>query len=252
MEWSYVVVRNKNKKFFEIFKEEYENKSTNKNDIKTAALILHDIDDKEIRKGYVDKFKDGNIDILFVYNMLLTGFDAPRLKKLYIDREIKEHNLLQTLTRVNRPYNDFKYGYVVDFADIRAEFNKANKAYWEELQLELGDEIDKFSNIFKTEEEIKEDIDEIKIVLWEYETRNLEVFSQQINDIHDKPTLLRIRKSLVLAKELQNIIRCQGNTELLDRLDFKKYNELLKMVELRIADINYMENLKIMLIFPNC
>lgn len=232
------------KKFFEIFKEEYENKSTNKNDIKTAALILHDIDDKEIRKGYVDKFKDGNIDILFVYNMLLTGFDAPRLKKLYIDREIKEHNLLQTLTRVNRPYNDFKYGYVVDFADIRAEFNKANKAYWEELQLELGDEIDKFSNIFKTEEEIKEDIDEIKTVLWEYETRNLEVFSQQINDIQDKPTLLRIRKSLVLAKELQNIIRCQGNTELLDRLDFKKYNELLKMVELRIADINYMEKLE--------
>lgn len=232
------------KKFFEIFKGEYENKSTNKNDIKTAALILHDIDDKEIRKGYVDKFKDGNIDILFVYNMLLTGFDAPRLKKLYIDREIKEHNLLQTLTRVNRPYNDFKYGYVVDFADIRAEFNKANKAYWEELQLELGDEIDKFSNIFKTEEEIKDDIDEIKTVLWEYETRNLEVFSQQIDDIQDKPTLLRIRKSLVLAKELQNIIRCQGNTELLDRLDFQKYNDLLKMVELRIADINYMEKLE--------
>ena len=232
------------KNFFEIFKEEYENKSTDKNDIKTAALILHDIDDKEKRKDYVDKFKDGNIDILFVYNMLLTGFDAPRLKKLYIDREIKEHNLLQTLTRVNRPYNDFKYGYVVDFADIRAEFNKANKAYWEELQFELGDEIDKFSNIFKTEEEIKEDIDEIKTVLWEYETRNLEVFSQQINDIQDKPTLLRIRKSLVLAKELQNIIRCQGNTELLDRLDFKKYNELLKMVDHRIVDINYMEKLE--------
>ena len=232
------------KKFFEIFKAEYENKSINKNDIKTAALILHDIDDKEIRKGYVDKFKDGNIDILFVYNMLLTGFDAPRLKKLYLDREIKEHNLLQTLTRVNRPYNDFKYGYVVDFADIRTEFNKANKAYWEELQLELGDEIDKFSNIFKTEEEIKDDIDEIKTVLWEYETRNLEVFSQQINDIQDKPTLLKIRKTLVLAKELQNIIRCQGNTELLDRLDFKKYSDLLKMVELRIADINYMEKLE--------
>ena len=232
------------KKFFEIFKAEYENKPINKNDIKTAALILHDIDDKEIRKGYVDKFKDGNIDILFVYNMLLTGFDAPRLKKLYIDREIKEHNLLQTLTRVNRPYNDFKYGYVVDFADIRTEFNKANKAYWKELQLELGDEIDKFSNIFKTEEEIKDDIDEIKTVLWEYETRNLEVFSQQINDIQDKPTLLKIRKTLVLAKELQNIIRCQGNTELLDRLDFKKYSDLLKMVELRIADINYMEKLE--------
>ena len=232
------------KMFFDVFNEKYKDKSTDKNIIKSSALILHDIDDKEIRKGYVDSFKAGEIDILFVYNMLLTGFDAPRLKKLYIDRQIKEHNLLQTLTRVNRPYKDFKYGYIVDFADIRDEFNKANRAYWEELQLELGDEIEKFSNIFKSEEEIKQDIDEIKTVLFPYETRNLEIFSQQINEIHDKLTLQRIRKSLVLAKELQNIIRCQGNDELLGKLDFQKYSKLLNMVELRIADINYMEKLE--------
>lgn len=232
------------KMFFDVFNEKYKDKSTDKNIIKSSALILHDIDDKEIRKGYVDSFKAGEIDILFVYNMLLTGFDAPRLKKLYIDRQIKEHNLLQTLTRVNRPYKDFKYGYIVDFADIRHEFNKANRAYWEELQLELGDEIEKFSNIFKSEEEIKQDIDEIKTVLFPYETRNLEIFSQQINEIHDKLTLQRIRKSLVLAKELQNIIRCQGNDELLGKLDFQKYSKLLNMVELRIADINYMEKLE--------
>ena len=232
------------KMFFDVFNEKYKDKSTDKNIIKSSALILHDIDDKEIRKGYVDSFKAGEIDILFVYNMLLTGFDAPRLKKLYIDRQIKEHNLLQTLTRVNRPYKDFKYGYIVDFADIRDEFNKANRAYWEELQLELGDEIEKFSNIFKSEEEIKQDIDEIKTVLFPYETRNLEIFSQQINEIHDKLTLQRIRKSLILAKELQNIIRCQGNDELLGKLDFQKYSKLLNMVELRIADINYMEKLE--------
>lgn len=232
------------KMFFDVFNEKYKDNSTDKNVIKSSALILHDIDDKEIRKGYVDSFKAGEIDILFVYNMLLTGFDAPRLKKLYIDRQIKEHNLLQTLTRVNRPYKDFKYGYIVDFADIRDEFNKANRAYWEELQLELGDEIEKFSNIFKSEEEIKQDIDEIKTVLFPYETRNLEIFSQQINEIHDKLTLQRIRKSLVLAKELQNIIRCQGNDELLGKLDFQKYSKLLNMVELRIADINYMEKLE--------
>lgn len=232
------------KMFFDVFNEKYKDKSTDKNIIKSSALILNDIDDKEIRKGYIDSFKAGEIDILFVYNMLLTGFDAPRLKKLYIDRQIKEHNLLQTLTRVNRPYKDFKYGYIVDFADIRDEFNKANRAYWEELQLELGDEIDKFSNIFKSEEEIKQDIDEIKTVLSLYETRNLEIFVQQINEIHDKLTLQRIRKSLVLAKELQNIIRCQGNDELLGKLDFQKYSKLLNMVELRIDDINYMEKLK--------
>ncbi len=65
-------------------------------------------------------FKTGKTDILVVYQMLLSGFDAPRLKKLYLGRKIKEHNLLQALTRVNRPYKKIRYDYVVDFADIQA------------------------------------------------------------------------------------------------------------------------------------
>ena len=92
--------------------------------------------------------------------MLLTGFDAPRLKKIYLGRVIKAHNLLQTLTRVNRPYKDYRYGYVVDFADIRAEFDKTNKAYFEELQSELGDEFANYANIFKNKDEIEKDITE--------------------------------------------------------------------------------------------
>ncbi|MGZ8258426.1 MAG: type I restriction endonuclease subunit R, partial [Methylotenera sp.] len=99
-----------------------------------ASLILHDFGNKAERKQEVADFKDSKIDLLFVYNMLLTGFDAKRLKKLYIGRVIKSHNLLQTLTRVNRPYKNFKYGYVVDFADIRKEFDTTNKAYFAELQ----------------------------------------------------------------------------------------------------------------------
>jgi type I restriction enzyme R subunit len=82
--------------------------------------------------------------------MLLTGFDAPRLKKLYLGREIKSHNLLQALTRVNRTYGDHRYGYVVDFADIAAEFEKTNKAYFKELQSYLGDELDRYSDLFKS------------------------------------------------------------------------------------------------------
>ena len=56
--------------------------------------------------------------------MLLTGFDSPRLKKMYLGRVIKAHNLLQALTRVNRTYKEFQYGYVVDFADIEKEFKQ--------------------------------------------------------------------------------------------------------------------------------
>jgi type I restriction enzyme R subunit len=78
--------------------------------VTSAALILHDVGAKEARKDWVEEFKAGKIDFLFVYNMLLTGFDAKRLKKLYLGRVIRKHNLLQALTRVNRTYKDFHYG----------------------------------------------------------------------------------------------------------------------------------------------
>ena len=78
--------------------------------IKTAALILHDVGDKEFRKDLVEDFKVGKNDLLIVFNMLLTGFDAKRLKKLYLGRVIRKHNLLQALTRVNRTYKKFRYG----------------------------------------------------------------------------------------------------------------------------------------------
>lgn len=94
----------------------------------SSALILHDEDDTVIRRQKRDAFKEGQLDFLIVYNMLLTGFDSPRLKKLYLGRVIKDHSLLQALTRVNRPYKKFRYGYVVDFApDIRAEFDKPTR-----------------------------------------------------------------------------------------------------------------------------
>ncbi|MCK4945459.1 MAG: type I restriction endonuclease subunit R, partial [Alphaproteobacteria bacterium] len=154
---------NQAKKMFEIFEDKYA-VVNDKSDVafqkvKSAALILHDIGTKEDRKNKVEDFKAGKIDFLFVYNMLLTGFDAKRLKKLYLGRVIKRHNLLQALTRVNRTYKNFRYGYVVDFADIRKEFDATNKAYFDELQEELGDEMEHYSNLFKSKEEIEQEIE---------------------------------------------------------------------------------------------
>jgi type I restriction enzyme R subunit len=120
----------------------YNAKKKQDSEVNTVAVILHDIGTKEERKQLVDDFKEGKIDLLFVFNMLLTGFDSPRLKMLYIGRVIKADNLLQALTRVNRTYKGFEYGYVVDFADIEEQFNKTNEDYFKELQEEHGDEID--------------------------------------------------------------------------------------------------------------
>ena len=162
----------------------------------TAALILHDVGTKEERDQWVKDFKVGKTDILFVYNMLLTGFDAPRLKKLYLGRLIKAHNLLQTLTRVNRTYKSYHYGYVVDFADIEREFDKTNRAYWDELSNELGDEIGSYSQLFKTAEEIEQEIADIKNALFDFDTENAEEFCRQISQIEDKKQLLALKKAL--------------------------------------------------------
>jgi type I restriction enzyme R subunit len=191
-----------------------------------ASLILHDIGSKDDRKDEVDDFKEGKIDILFVYNMLLTGFDAKRLKKLYIGRVIKNHNLLQTLTRVNRPYKKFRYGYVVDFADITKEFDATNKAYFDELKTDMGDEIQHYSNLFKSKEEIEEEIKNIKEKLFHYDLQNAEIFSQQITLIEDRKQVLEIKKALETAKNLYNLIRLEGHFDLLEKVDFKKLNDL--------------------------
>ena len=216
----------------------YQTKIKQGSKIKTAALILHDVGTKKDREEWVEEFKAGRIDILFVYNMLLTGFDAPRLKKLYLGRIIKAHNLLQALTRVNRTYKDFRYGYVVDFADIQKEFDKTNRDYFNELQEELGDELQHYSDLFKTAAEMEAEIREIKDLLFSFNTVNAEAFSKQISEISDKAEMQKIVKALNNAKSLYNIIRLSGHYELLEKLDFNKLNTLAIEANNHLALIN--------------
>ena len=210
----------------------------------THELILCDVEDKETRRGYQEDFKKGKIDLLVVYNMLLTGFDAPRLKKQYLGRVIREHNLLQTLTRVNRPYKTFRYGYVVDFADIRSEFDKTNKAYFEELQSELGDEFEKYRNIFKSQEEIEQDLKSIQDKLFLYATDNAELFSQQIIALDDKSELLSLRQALDTYKELLNIMKLFGYDELAKKFSMERLHAMLTEVNNRISIINLKQNMQ--------
>lgn len=212
-----------------------------------AALILHDEDDKEIRGNKTKDFKDGKIDLLFVYSMLLTGFDAPRLKKLYLGRKIRAHNLLQTLTRVNRPFKKFKLGYVVDFADISTEFEVTNQAYFRELNAEYSNNLEGedpnniFGSLFMTKEEIDKSITAMQQIVVNYATDNLETFSQQISDIDDRQQILQLKKALESGRDVYNVARLLGYTEILEKLDFKLLATLLKMVSDRQKLLNLKE-----------
>ena len=204
----------------------------------THALVLHDEGTKQDRKNDQEEFKKGNIDILVVYNMLLTGFDAPRLKKQYLARMIKAHNLLQTLTRVNSPYKGYHYGYVVDFANIKDEFDKTNKAYFDELQSELGDEVQNYSNIFKSKEDIEKDLNDVKNQLFLYDTSNVVSFINQISEIDDKKQLLNLRQALENYKAMYNLIRLYGYEDLYTHFNVENAIKCLNEVNNRISIIN--------------
>ena len=179
--------------YFEEIQLELNRTTTNKSYLK-AGLILSDSFDKETRKNIVNDFKKNmTIDILIVYNMLLTGFDAPRLKRLYLGRKLKDHNLLQAITRVNRPYKENRYGYVVDFADIKKNFEETNELYLKELnrfndpnEVGEGNELDTFNQVIENPTELIQQMKEAQQVLFKYTTDNAEEFSREISVIEDK------------------------------------------------------------------
>lgn len=209
----------------------------------SIALVLHDEGSNETRKRIREDFKKGTIDILIVFNMLLTGFDAHRLKKLYLCRKISAHNLLQALTRVNRPYKDFAFGYVVDFEDISKEFDKTNQAYLRELQEELGDVSAEWSSLFEDPKVIESDLVKIKDTLWGFSISNVVEFQNEISAIAEKKELYELRFALKRYKELRNVAQMFGFESLYEQFDISRARELLNEVELRIESLNLQEAL---------
>jgi len=89
-----------------------------------AQSLLQEHQDKIYRK----------VEILIVCDMLLTGFDAPILQTLYLDKNLRDHTLLQTIARVNRPYNELKgYGLILDYYGIFDNLNESLNYKPEEL-----------------------------------------------------------------------------------------------------------------------
>lgn len=238
-------------KFFDIIQNEINQTNENKSELK-AALILHDEGDKESRNDLVDKFKkEQSIDVLIVFNMLLTGFDAPRLKKLYLGRKLKDHNLLQAITRVNRPYQDCRYGYIVDFADIKDNFEETNQNYLEELnrfnnpdEVGEGNITNSYLQVLEDKDVIIERMKNINRSLFNYTLNNAEVFSQEISSIENKDTLYDLRKNLIDARDYTNIVRTFGDETL--KVEFGKFEirmipQLISEVQRHIGILNQKE-----------
>ncbi|MGR5882758.1 type I restriction enzyme subunit R domain-containing protein [Bacillus cereus] len=220
----------------------------NHSSLKTALVLYDEKDNKgkqEEFRGKRNKEKDDVIeskyDGVVVYNMLLTGFDAPRLKRLYLLRQIKEHSLLQTLARVNRPYKNMKYGYVVDFVDITEEYEETNRRYLEELKDDIVvDDSNDVEEMFIDVEKIKEQIRVIENKLFSYMGNiegNLEAFQIQIQPLCEQQ-LREIKSSLMQYRECYNELRMSHEDVSnipIERIN-KAYYEVSNRIHLKVVD----------------
>ncbi len=118
---------------------------------------------KEYRKELDRQFKNpkSNFKIAIVVDMWLTGFDVPFLDSIYIDKPIQQHNLIQTISRVNRKYEGKEKGLVVDYIGIKKQMNLALAKY------NKGDE-DNFEDIKQSIVVVRNHLDLIDKLLFKF------------------------------------------------------------------------------------
>lgn len=158
---------------------------------------------------------NGNIGILIVVDMLLTGFDAPIEQVMYLDKVIVNHNLLQAIARVNRVYDEEKnVGFVVDYVGMGDHMSKALNAYWEKEQEEITLCLLHKSDLIKELEAAHKEVMDI----FEENNLNLSVNADEIFDLFYDEDLRHnfTEKFKAFAKALDNLF---PNQEALDYID---------------------------------
>ncbi|EJB20620.1 type I restriction enzyme R protein [Helicobacter pylori CPY3281] len=194
-----------------------------------SSLILHD--EQEVKEK-IYSFKHEDTDIAFVFNMLLTGFDLPNLKRLYIHRELKDHNLLQALARVNRPYNNMSLGYLIDFVGIQENFDKTTDDYLKELNRFNQSDSNSDSNIkdiFADREVLEQDIKNAYNDLFDYPIDDIENMTSAIVNMSEIDELQKISHAIKTLKERYNLIRTSNDEKILslkEKIDIEKINKI--------------------------
>lgn len=96
-------------------------------------------DKKELERRFKSEELDEKFKIAIVVDMWLTGFDVPQLGTMYIDKPMKDHNLMQAIARVNRVYKDKKGGLIVDYIGLKGWLLDALKTYTTRDQNKISD-----------------------------------------------------------------------------------------------------------------
>lgn len=215
-----------------------------------TGLVMNDSSNpaqNEINKNNQINFHDSlTPDILVVHYMLTTGYDVKRLKKMYLLRGPHAQSLLQTISRVNRPYKSptgkiYKYGYICDFIDIEEEYNRTLESYIKELEEDLnsnGENEGSLTSLVVDKEVINEKYLKYRSELDGYiDISNLERVSKMLAMFH-KDALLKIRRLLNGIKDCRTEFILSRAKDYASQIDIDLINKLLKIVQNRIDFMN--------------
>ncbi|MDE2797785.1 MAG: type I restriction endonuclease subunit R [Gemmatimonadota bacterium] len=181
-------------------------------------------------------------EILIVVDKLITGFDAPRNTVLYLCRKLREHTLLQAIARVNRVHENKEFGYVVDYANVLGELDKALNEYdaladfdgedLADVLVSIQEEIQKlpqrYSDLWDIFKEIKNSRDEERYEVLLSDDALREEFYERLTEYG---------KTLAIALSSEQFIMQTDEAQLKRyKSDLLRFEKLRKAVRLRYAE----------------
>lgn len=204
------------------------------------------------KNNQLDFKYNGIPDLLIVEFMLTTGYDVSRLKKMYLLRGPHAQNLLQTISRVNRPYKSpngkvYHYGYITDFVDIEEEYDRTLNDYLKELEEEIND-ADDDSDEHNSLTGLVVDVEVIRGKYEKYvstlkdliDTDNLAEFSSKLN-LYTKEALLTIKRQLNGIRDCYVEFMLSNAMEDAATIDYDLVRRKLRLTQERIDFLNLKE-----------
>ena len=226
-----------------------------------------------------DEFIHGDeIELLIVVDKLLTGFDAPRASTLYIDKQLKEHNLLQAIARVNRLFDGKDYGYIVDYRGLLGNLDEALTTYaslkgFDENDIagaviDVKKEIEKARAYYNKLEELfkdiefKNDMESYEVSLADEDRREnfkeylsefarvfkLALSSDKLEEVLSEDEIRTYKKKTKFYNDLRKAIQIRYH----EKVDFGKYEEQMqKLLDTFISADEVNELTKLVNIFED-
>ncbi len=190
-------------------------------------------------ENIINQFKtaeeDNKIDILIVVDKLLTGFDAPKAQVLYMDKELKDHSLLQAIARVNRPYEGKDFGILVDYRGLLKNLDLALNKYDKLANYDSEDIEDAIFDLKEKIKEFKKSYNELIKFLPELKSNRADKLSLCRDLLSEKEKRNKFYDLFLKYSKLLNI--CQFSEYFLESFnekEIKSYKELFKLcIELR-------------------